>query len=150
MIGPHDTNGRLAAGIHTATWAEFVARFGGTPRRVAILARVAPAIYHLAACGCPSILVGGSFVTQKPNPGDIDFVWAVRGVDMDAVHPAFTAVAGANAVKAQFGADIFPSDWIEEASGEPFFVFFQHTSTDEPTGAVAVDLSTLPDDEDAT
>ena len=150
MIGTFDADGFLPEGIHTATWAEFLDRFGWTSRRAAILARVRAALTHLASVGCPAILVGGSFVTTKANPKDIDLVWAVtEDVDFDAVHPVFQGPDGIPAIRAMFAADIFPSFLIEGATGELFSEFFQHTRDGRRVGVVAIDLATLPEDDDS-
>lgn len=140
-----DGDGFLPAGIHGATWTEFTDRFAYNNRRRLILQRVAPILQHLAAFGCPSILVGGSFVTAKDEPKDIDFVWmALNGMDFSAMHPALFSTAGINWLRFKVGADIFPSNWIEADSGERFAIFFQHTKDGRPKGVVAVDLSTMP------
>ncbi len=151
MLGTFDAAGFLPEGIHTATWAEFVARFAVTTRRKAILRRVLPAIQHLVDCGCPAILVGGSFVTEKAEPKDIDILWAVQGVDFDALHPAFVQELGFRWLKFKFGADIFPADLIEADTREPFPLFFQRVRgrDDRRKGVVAIDLTTIPDDEDS-
>jgi hypothetical protein len=148
MIGTFDADGFLPEGIHTATWTEFVDRFGSSPRRVAILRRVKVALAHLASVGCPAVLVGGSFVTTKANPKDIDLVWAVTdAVDFDALHPVFQGPDGIPAIHAMFAADMFPSFLVEGATGELFSEFFQHTRDGRRVGVVAIDLTTLEDDD---
>ena len=43
----------------------------------------------LAAAGCTELLLDGSFVTEKPMPGDYDETWEIAGVDVDRVDPVF-------------------------------------------------------------
>lgn len=124
-----------------------MATFSTTPRRAAILARVRPALAHLASVGCPAVLVGGSFVTTKRDPKDIDLVWAaVPGVDFDALHDVFKGEAGVIVMKTIFAADIFPSFLIEGATGLPFSEFFQQSRDGRVIGVVEIDLTTMDED----
>ncbi|MDQ3701448.1 MAG: hypothetical protein M3442_11080, partial [Chloroflexota bacterium] len=82
MIPPFEAStGLLPSGVHEATWEEFVARFGWTPHRLALLAGLKAALDALEAAGCPRVYVDGSFVTAKPDPGDFDGCWETDGVD---------------------------------------------------------------------
>lgn len=145
MIPAHTNDGFLPEGIHYATWAEFTERFGTTARRVALIARAHEALVHLAEAGCAAVLVGGSFVTTKDAPEDLDLLWAPEGVDPDALHPAFLDMSARPALKARFGVDIFPAIFVEAASGLPFAEFFQRRKYDITLrcGAVHLDLNTL-------
>jgi len=64
--------GRLPPGVWDCTLAEIETAFGATARRQVLLARLRR---FLADCAnlprCP-ILIDGSFVIDKPDPGDID------------------------------------------------------------------------------
>ncbi len=86
MIPPFEAStGLLPSGVHEATWEEFVARFGWTPHRLALLAGLKAALDALEAAGCPRVYVDGSFVTAKPDPGDFDGCWEPAGVDVDVL-----------------------------------------------------------------
>jgi hypothetical protein len=148
MLAKHDADGFLPEGLHVTTWTEFVERFGGTARRTALLARLRPALLHLAQAGCPAVLVGGSFVTTKARPMDVDLVWSVEGVAIEKLHPMFLGPDGLPAIKALFGADLFPSILMEADSQEAFAEFFQHTRDGRRVGVVVVDLLTLDEETD--
>jgi len=67
-------NGDLPPGIHQATLAEVINHFGqGTPQRQ-IMARRLEHIYTLAASTghLARFVIFGSFITAKPDPGDVD------------------------------------------------------------------------------
>ena len=73
-LPPCTASGNLPPGIHWATLAEMLERFGsGSPQRRLMGLRleriynVAWATGHLARC-----VVFGSFVTTKPSPNDVD------------------------------------------------------------------------------
>lgn len=67
-------NGDLSPGVHQATLSEVIERFGkGTPQRL-IMAQRLNRIYSLAleTRHLRRFIIFGSFVTNKPNPGDVD------------------------------------------------------------------------------
>ena len=70
---------QLPLGIHVATWAELVERFGNNERRREILASLLRALQALKAAGCRRVYVDGSFVTSKEGPGDFDGCWDHEG-----------------------------------------------------------------------
>jgi hypothetical protein len=102
--------GDLPEGIHPATLQEILDRFGeGTSQRVNIGGRLAR-IYRLAAASghLARFVVFGSFVTDKPDPNDVDVfllmedTFAVTQVTL-AARPLFTHAAA----QAWFGASVF-------------------------------------------
>ncbi len=79
MIPPFDERGNLPPGIHKADWTELEAAFGGSPRRVALLAGLREALASLRRAGCRTAYIDGSFVTAKEEPGDFDACWDAVG-----------------------------------------------------------------------
>lgn len=72
--------GDLLEGVYQATIDEVVARFGEeTPQRQTVTARLLR-IYHLAkATGkLERLIIFGSYVTDKPEPNDVDVVLVMR------------------------------------------------------------------------
>lgn len=66
----------LPVGLHPATLAEVLARFGqGTPQRQLVTARLAR-IYELARATGKLLrfVLFGSYITTKPAPNDVDIV----------------------------------------------------------------------------
>lgn len=71
---PLSAAGDLPAGIHAATLGEVIERFGqGTPRR-AMLGRRLQHIYQLVqqTGSVARFVLFGSFITDKPEPNDVD------------------------------------------------------------------------------
>jgi hypothetical protein len=69
-----NTHGDLPPGVHRATLAEVVERFGiGTPQRRLVAQRL-ERVYTLAMSTghVERFVVFGSFVTAKPDPNDVD------------------------------------------------------------------------------
>ena len=71
---PFNTQGDLPSGVHQATLAEVVERFGyGAPERVRVTERLQRVITLAQETGkLERVFIWGSYVTAKPDPGDVD------------------------------------------------------------------------------
>src|SRR5713101_7351393 len=68
-------DGYLPLGVHLATEEEVARRLGkATARRRALMERVSDWLMLARALGAQRLLLDGSFVTAKPEPGDVDAV----------------------------------------------------------------------------
>ena len=142
MIPQFQSTGLLPPGIHTAAWREVEARFGFTPKRRRLLAGLRQALLLLQRAGCRRVYLDGSFVTTKPNPGDIDVCWAIAGVDPEVLDAVFLDFSQSRArQKARFLCEFFPADLPEGLSGKTFLEFFQRDKTTGlPKGLVTLNL----------
>lgn len=145
MIPDFDpATGRLPPGIHDATWAEFVARYGLTARRLELLAGLKAGLDALRAAGCQRAYVAGSFVTSKQTPGDFDACWESAGVDIALLHPALLTFTNQRSIqKAVFKGEFFPAR-APAVPRRTYFDFFQHSQDGTSKGIVAIDLGGLP------
>ncbi len=74
-IPPLQEDGLLPPGLYLADMDEIEERFGkGTSRRKDLFIRLRLFVELARHCGALRILVDGSFVTSKPEPGDVDVV----------------------------------------------------------------------------
>ena len=104
--------GELPPGLHRATLREVLDRFGaGSRQRMAVAERLqrvyrsAQATGHLAR-----FVVFGSFVTDKPEPHDVDvFLVMDDAFDADALSGETALVFDHAAADARFGASVF---WV--------------------------------------
>ena len=71
-IKPHDEDGLLVPGLHLACWEEFSTRFDWSARRSLLLNGLLAAALLYKQAGANSLDVGGSFVTLRQDPKDID------------------------------------------------------------------------------
>ena len=96
----------------------------------------------MGACGVERVYLDGSFVTDKPRPGDIDGCYDVeQHTDLPAMDPIwFPNPVNRARSKAVFGVELFPSDMIEAYSGQPFLEFFQSDAAGNPKGIVSLEL----------
>ena len=68
-------DGYLPEGLHPASEGEVEERFGrATPRRRRLVSRVKAWLRLARVIGAHRFFVNGSFVTAKPEPGDVDCV----------------------------------------------------------------------------
>jgi hypothetical protein len=140
-----DASGMLPPGIHETTWQHFHEHFGVNPRRLNLLASLKMALDVLANAGCETVYIDGSFVTNKPDPGDIDVCWDPYSVDMDYLHQAeplfFDFRHGRAAQKTKYQAEFFPSSKMATDIGKTFLDFFQvDKESGKSKGIVAIDL----------
>ena len=69
-----DRAGYLPAGMHGASFPDFAARYGGSSRRRKLVGRLEIALADLHAAGWSRVYIGGSFVSDKAKPGDVDIL----------------------------------------------------------------------------
>lgn len=145
MIPSFDESGNLPPGIHSADWSEVQARFGDSLHRAELLAGFREALVLLAAAGCRSAYLDGSFVTTKEKPGDFDACWDPKGVVLDELDPVLLDFSeGRRAQKERFGGELFPADVAAEPGGTSFLEFFQRQrDAEERKGIVKIDLEDL-------
>ena len=142
LLGP---DGALPPGIHDAEgWEVVVAQFGGTARRDELLAKLRLGLNNLRDAGCPWVLLDGSFVTDKPEPNDVDGCWQYEpGVNRNRIDPCFHLLRPIDRMlqKAKYGMDFYRADVIEAGSGRPFPEFFQFDRQNRPRGIVRLNLA---------
>lgn len=138
-------NGNLPEGEHTGTWDEVQRQFGFTARPRLLLQGLQEGLDILSRCGCSTAWLDGSFVADKPDPGDFDCCWDYSGVDIAALkqdHPEFFDFRHLRrAQKERFGGEFFLAHIPADLSGTAFLDFFQIDKyTGERKGIVRLDL----------
>jgi hypothetical protein len=141
-------DGNLPPGVHSAEWSEVVARFGINPHRRRLLNGLHRVLVNLAAAGCNTAYLDGSFVSEKPAPSDFDGAWELNNVDLQRLHalePLLFDFSNQRAAqKRKYFGELFPADTLEGGSGQTFLEFFQQDKdTGAAKGIVAIDLRTL-------
>jgi hypothetical protein len=79
----------LPPGVHHATLEEIEQRFATNEKRRKLFDGFRKAVDALRKAGCTVIFLDGSFVTDKPEPGDFDACWDPVGVDPAKLDPVF-------------------------------------------------------------
>ena len=114
MLPFFDDRGDFPAGVHVGSWLEVDERLGSsTPKRVRLMAT----LRHLHALASQTghlsrFIIFGSFVTNTPEPRDLDLVLVMAEAFRleDAPRESQTLFSHADA-DARFGASVF---WIRE------------------------------------
>ena len=136
--------GYLPPGVHLALWCEVVPRFSGNGHRSRLLAGLLAALQNLAGAGCRSVLLDGSFVSQKDLPEDYDGAWDTVGVAPSLLDPVLLDFSnGRAAMKSKYCGELFPATAIA-APGILYRDFFMKDRNGVPKGVVQIDLGSLP------
>jgi len=141
---PEFEGGVLPPGVHQASWREVEERLGWNARRQSLLVGLKSLLEELAHAGCSRVWLDGSFVTDKPNPGDFDLVWDPDGVDLSKLDQALQDLdPPREAQKGKYRGDILPNV-VERGSGMPFLDFFQQDPvTGQARGIIELQLEGL-------
>jgi hypothetical protein len=135
--------GDLPEGVHQASLADVVARFGsGSPQREEVTSRLRR-ICELAAqtAALDRLIVFGSYVTAKREPNDIDVVLVMRdGFRPEDCRPDSRVLFDHNRAATELGASIF---WIRPGmllgdTLERFVAYWQVTREGRKRGIVEV------------
>jgi hypothetical protein len=137
-------NGLLPPGIHEAGLDDVAASMACTPWREWLLEGLRLVLVDLAAAGCASAYLDGSYVTDKDKPNDYDLCWDRAGVDRSLLHPVIEKVKPPRTEQKQrYRGDILPNV-VESNSGLLFVDFFQvHKESGSPKGIVKLDPRTV-------
>ena len=121
----------LPPGVHNATLEEVAARFATSGHRKRLFFGFRNGVEALRKAGCRKILLDGSFITEKPMPGDFDVCWDHVGVNDKKLDPVFSDFGDRRKKQRErFGGEFFPAHLL--ADGKHVFLdFFQ---IDKDTG----------------
>ena len=128
----------LPPGIHNATLEDVETRFATSDHRKHLFSGFTSGVMALRKAGCKKIFLDGSFVTEKPIPGDFDVCWDPMRVDHTKLDPVFLDFSDRRKKqKERFHGEFFPASWL--AKGKHFFlIFFKSTNTREMLKVLSV------------
>lgn len=122
--------GLLPAGVHDCVGPEVQENFCGNPARAAVWQAFQGFLeWAYTMPGPISVLVDGSFVTDKPVPGDVDVaidISACAAADQDAWLIAYHREH--ERLKRDFRTDFYP---VLDGVGHDFTAFFQYVRVDD-------------------
>lgn len=137
--------GVLEEGIHELSLQDFKRLFVYNSVRAKQYKGLTAAISNLKDAGCPAIYIDGSYVTQKPVPGDYDACVDYTGVDLRILDPVFTNFDNQRkAQKEKYEGEFFPQHFTADHSGTIFIDFFQKEKySGGRKGIVKIDLTNI-------
>ncbi|TRO64778.1 DUF6932 family protein [Streptomyces sp. IB201691-2A2] len=136
--------GYLPEGEHEAEWKEVVDRFGTTFKRKDLLMNLAHVLRGLRTRGVQSVLLDGSFVTNKQRPRDVEVIYfPPPGADVSS-YGEFSP-AGHDALKRQYKIDLWPYPSHQpgrNVMSKPITIteFFSTDREGEPKGLIRIKL----------
>jgi hypothetical protein len=130
VIPAFDERGMLPVGIHEAEdWVEIETRFAINEHRqllfINMLQWIEDELQHVAA-GL-DLVIGGSYLTNKPVPGDIDCTVIIPMADIGARGPALqllVADGGKGRIWQNYKVEAYPT--LRSPGANDFSVFFQY------------------------
>ncbi|OQP49312.1 hypothetical protein A4H97_28645 [Niastella yeongjuensis] len=83
-----NSNGHLHKTVEL-TLEEFEQHFGTNEWRKQKIRNALTLFEILGACGCTTVFIGGSFISTKINPNDIDLCFDLQNIDYDKLEQVF-------------------------------------------------------------
>jgi hypothetical protein len=115
MIPAFYDENNLPPGRHSCTLMEIGDRFGQGERRQKLFARLCTLAALGKECGFRALVIFGSFVSSKLEPGDIDLFWITHPeIDTDTLRAECKAILDSEKTKAEFNFDVF---WCPDEQG---------------------------------
>lgn len=132
----------LPPGLHWATLAEVEVAFAQNPHRRKLFEGLIRAAKALQTAGCKKLFLDGSYVTEKPKPGDFDGCWSPEGVNPTLLDPTLLDFENSRRnQKIKYLGELFPAS-SSAAPGKAFLDFFQvEKHSGEQKGIIAIDLT---------
>jgi hypothetical protein len=108
MIPPFHDNNNLPPGRHACSLQEIRTRFANGEKRQRLFDQLCGLIERARDCGFRQLVIFGSFVTAKAEPGDIDFFWVAQGgTDTSLLRQECRQLLDTMHIKNNFGFDAF-------------------------------------------
>src|SRR5271168_2747304 len=108
MIPPFCDGHNLPDGLHEASWGEVLRMFGEGAKRESLCSDLLRLALRAKDCGYLRVLIWGSFVTAKVDPGDLDLMFVVpRGVTKEAVSAECAELLDSANSRQRFGHDFY-------------------------------------------
>src|ERR1700733_2480653 len=133
MIPEFDQRGFLPHGVWRCTGKQFIERFISTDSREQFSKSILNVLDFAAHEGASSVLVGGSFVTDKPDPSDVDCVILFRNEKQIPARRESLDIGGK-------AIDIFFTSEDHPEIVKSFLKMFATNRFDEPVGVISIDL----------
>ena len=119
----------LPPGFHEASLDEIENLFANDAHRKHLFDGFRRGCEALRVAGCKTVYLDGSFVTEKPIPGDFDVCWDPAGVVLAKLDPVLISFDNKRAKqKLKYGGEFFPAH--SSADGRRTFLeYFQMEKT---------------------
>ena len=140
---PEFFDGRnLPEGLHEAGWGEFEERFGSSSeKRISLCRQLRDLLQRAKDCSFRGVVVFGSFVSAKLEPGDFDLLWLLaRDIDRSLLSESCRELLDSSTSRDRFGCDVFDgedgSEFVTKSFPSPTMGFGWDKETKTPRGLV--------------
>lgn len=124
-----------------------VGQLGGSSRRKHLLRGLLAGLRALRSAGCEIAYIDGSFVTAKPEPGDVDVCYESDTVNFSLLDPVLKDFSNRRAAQKQkYGGEFFEAEAEAIPDGTLYLDFFQLTKDGKRKGIIHLRLSELPEE----
>lgn len=131
----------LPPGVHNATLEEVENRFATNDQRKKLFSGLINAVKALRKAGCRKIYLDGSFITEKPIPGDFDVCWDDIGIDPTKLDPVFLDFKDKRKKQRErFCGEFFPANCLADGR-HTFLEYFQiDKDTEKAKGIICINF----------
>jgi uncharacterized protein DUF6932 len=143
MLPVFNSNGNLPPGVHQASLTEIENRFGEftiSDRRVKLFSKFKQLVEMAKFSGIvKQIIIGGSFVSAKPVPNDVDIVIVIaKNAEIETLAQSQYVVADRDALRRVLKGDDFDVIIVREETTrmQTIIEFFQSNRDNKPVGVV--------------
>ena len=147
MLPEFDSDGDLPPGIHGADLKQLEKRFGEfttSDRRVRLYIKLRQLVEMAKLSGIVRrIILGGSFITAKRIPNDVDAVIIItKNIELDSLTQSQYIMADRDALRRVLKGDDFDVIVVREgtSSMQTIIEFFQSNRDNKPIGIVEVEM----------
>jgi hypothetical protein len=147
MLPDFESDGNLPAGIHRASLTDIekrFARFMGSDRRIRLFSKLKQLMEIARFSGIVQrVIIGGSFVTAKSVPNDVDAVIVIaKDVDIETLVQHQYIATDRDALRRVLKGDDFDVIVVREGTKrmQTIIEFFQSNRDNKPVGVVEVEL----------
>ena len=147
MLPKFNSDGNLPHGVHQASLIEIENRFGEftiSDRRVRLFSKLKQLVKMAKFSGIVKrIIIGGSFVSAKPVPNDVDVVIVIaKDVEIETLAQSQYVLTDRDALRRVLKGNDFDVIVVREETTrmQTIVEFFQSNRDNKPVGVVEVDF----------
>lgn len=136
-----NTNGNLHKNVELS-FNEFVTLFGTNPSRRKKIDNAVLFFKIFKSCRCTTVYIGGSFVSNKKNPDDIDMCFDLTEIDNEELKRTFPEFFDFNKIgeiRRKYDCQI----WHFDQENTYMLKLLQYDTDDYPKGLVKLNLQEI-------
>ena len=130
----------LPDGDHDATWVDVQRRFGAGTTRSRLCEHMSKLILLARGCDFKEVYLFGSFISGKPDPGDIDLLWVYRADKYDSLSESCRELLNYATMKSRLGWDLWCCSDDPAVVSDLLSGWRKNKTKDKARGIIRIDL----------